>query len=330
MSNKDFGMSLYDLQQDLNKSKVESKETTNKPVQQKRQSSSDSVEKKGVATQNQSAKPGQQVADTKEVVNQATQAPVKVQTKSKNVAESVANLQSQVVAQEPEIPFRKVKEPVQSEQVLADEYHTPFDFVSQLLDRDKIDTEDVSLAKELSKSTSGKIPTLLWDEARLTWINSLGYAGKSTKIKAFNNTSLVAGLLIRSLNMEPEQRDSLIRAFPHADIIHDIVYYKEDGNVGSISSSLADLKQEVAQLQQSVENHDSYTRRILGGIKRVVSWLFLERVGYGVGSITSKNNIPDATGELLEDYTTRMSSELDVIGDAETKRERTTRKSRRI
>lgn len=271
----------------------------------------------------------------KSSVNASQSEPTRANTIKQVTAEPVPNKSVASTKQAAHKAQRVVKSPIKTQPkddspALADDYHTPFDFVTQMLTRDDVKTDEVSLSKELSKSTSGKIPTLLWDEARTTWINSLGYAGKSTKIKSFNNTSLVAGLLIRSLNMEPEQRDSLIRAFPHADIIHDIVYYKDDGNVGSISSSLVDLKHDVAQLQQSVDNHDSHSRRLLGAIKRVVSWLFLERVGYSVGTITSKGSLNDATAELLDDYTTKMSSELDVIGDAEVKRERTTRKSRRI
>lgn len=308
MSSND-GMSLYDL--------MSSKESEKK-------TSKDKVAQKAPAEKSQ-----------KPAVNAVQSKPKQVEPTKQVEAEPVANKSVAIPKQTTQKSQRVVKSPITAQtkedsQALADDYHTPFDFVSQMLTRDDVKTDEVSLSKELSKSTSGKIPTLLWDEARTTWINSLGYAGKSTKIKSFNNTSLVAGLLIRSLNMEQEQRDSLIRAFPHADIIHDIVYYKDDGNVGSISASLSDLKRDVAQLQQSVDNHDSHSRRILGAIKRAVSWLFLERVGYSVGTITSKGSLNDATAELLDDYTTRMSSELDVIGDAEVKRERTTRNSRRI
>lgn len=308
MSSND-GMSLYDL--------MSSKESDKK-------TSKDKAVQKAPAEKSQ-----------KPAVNAVQSKPKQVEPTKQVEAEPVANKSVAIPKQTTQTSQRVVKSPIKAQtkedsQALADDYHTPFDFVSQMLTRDDVKTDEVSLSKELSKSTSGKIPTLLWDEARTTWINSLGYAGKSTKIKSFNNTSLVAGLLIRSLNMEQEQRDSLIRAFPHADIIHDIVYYKDDGNVGSISASLSDLKRDVAQLQQSVDNHDSHSRRILGAIKRAVSWLFLERVGYSVGTITSKGSLNDATAELLDDYTTRMSSELDVIGDAEVKRERTTHNSRRI
>lgn len=308
MSSND-GMSLYDL---MSAKESDKKTSKDKAVQKAPAEKAQKPVVNVVQSEPKQVEPTKQV-DTEPVSNKSVAIPKQTTQKSQRVVKSPIKAQTK-----------------EDSQALADDYHTPFDFVSQMLTRDDVKTDEVSLSKELSKSTSGKIPTLLWDEARTTWINSLGYAGKSTKIKSFNNTSLVAGLLIRSLNMEQEQRDSLIRAFPHADIIHDIVYYKDDGNVGSISSSLVDLKHDVAQLQQSVDNHDSHSRRLLGAIKRVVSWLFLERVGYSVGTITSKGSLNDATAELLDDYTTKMSSELDVIGDAEVKRERTTRKSRRI
>lgn len=308
MSSND-GMSLYDL---MSAKESDKKTSKDKAVQKAPAEKAQKPVVNVVQSEPKQVEPTKQV-DTEPVSNKSVAIPKQTTQKSQRVVKSPIKAQTK-----------------EDSQALADDYHTPFDFVSQMLTRDDVKTDEVSLSKELSKSTSGKIPTLLWDEARTTWINLLGYAGKSTKIKSFNNTSLVAGLLIRSLNMEQEQRDSLIRAFPHADIIHDIVYYKDDGNVGSISSSLVDLKHDVAQLQQSVDNHDSHSRRLLGAIKRVVSWLFLERVGYSVGTITSKGSLNDATAELLDDYTTKMSSELDVIGDAEVKRERTTRKSRRI
>lgn len=189
-----------------------------------------------------------------------------------------------------------------------------------------MDDSTPQLRGDLSRSAVGKLPTALWDASKDAWATKLGYTTLSD-IRSLTNNSLVIGMLIRSLDVSEEQKRTLVSAFPRNSSIHDIVNYTEVSTVDEMTTSLKQLEQSVNDMRYEADADRKWLHRSLGAIRRVVGWLFLERIGVRVVNVSPTTSIKDASRELYSDTSVAVNNELDKIGEDEVQREKTKRNS---
>lgn len=197
----------------------------------------------------------------------------------------------------------------------------PDDILEQLVD---MDDNKPQLRDDISRSAVGKLPTALWDASKDAWAKKLGYK-TLTDIRSLTNNAVVIGMLIRSLDVSEEQKKTLVSAFPRNSSIHDIVNYTEVSTVDEMTTSLKNLEKSVNDLRFESESERKWLHRSLGAIRRVVGWLFLERIGVRVVNVSPTTSIKDASRELYSDTSISVNNELDKIGDDEVQREKTRR-----
>lgn len=195
--------------------------------------------------------------------------------------------------------------------------------LDQLMDMDESTPQ---LRDDLSRSSVGKLPTALWDASKDAWATRLGYTTLSD-IRSLTNNSLVIGMLIRSLDVSEEQKKTLVSAFPRNSSIHDIVNYTEVSTVDEMTNSLKQLEQSVNDMRYEADADRKWLHRSLGAIRRVIGWLFLERIGVRVVNVSPTTSIKDASRELYSDTSIAVNNELDKIGEDEVQREKTKRNS---
>lgn len=245
-------------------------------------------------------------------LNELFQKAERVEAKAVDSTKSKSEVEVSNVERE---DLKKSSQPVGTNELHQD------GLLDQLMDMDE---KTPQLRDDLSRSSVGKLPTALWDASKDAWAKKLGYTTLSD-IRSLTNNSLVIGMLIRSLDVSEEQKRTLVSAFPRNSSIHDIVNYTEVSTVDEMTNSLKKLEQSVADMRYEADADRKWLHRSLGAIRRVVGWLFLERIGVRVVNVQPSTSIKDATRELYSDVSISVNNELDRIGEDEVQREKTKR-----
>lgn len=193
------------------------------------------------------------------------------------------------------------------------------DFLSSLVE---IQDGELRIKDDIRESTGGKIPASLWDAAKNSWMSNLGYQTHEQH-RGMTNKTLILGLLIRDLNISEEQRTNLIQAFPRSEIISDIVNYKKVNPNDELTETLKNISEMVSDIKSDSRQHQTWVKKTLLSMKRVLAWLFMERVGLTVGMVRPASPTSEALSKLNTDSSLLMTNGLDEIGDAELAREKT-------
>lgn len=192
-------------------------------------------------------------------------------------------------------------------------------------------SQKYELKSDLATATSSKVPAILWDSVKQDLISR--YHIKTNISRTLTNRYLTYFLLLRDLD-DAEQRQTLIDLFDNnVHVIQTLIdgYDQARSMTKSDHELLVSLNDSINNVNSNVnvvKNNQSiiFSRltSLLYGLRRGVSWLLSERLGWNNGFPKTKE---DLNGAIASDKVLSIQDSLDLGAADEMKRTSTKRMS---
>jgi len=247
-------------------------------------------------------------------------------TTTPNTANVMATSSESVTQKTGDLPIEKG--PVVNKKVVDNAANTVnpkgsgnLDFLSGLIE---YDDDNLRIKEDAPLTGSGKIPSMLLESAKNTWLSNLGYETQS-EMKSMTNNALILGLLIRDLDITDDQRHTLVNAFPKRAVINDIVNYKRANPNDELTEALGRLESSLDEIKAENRIHHTWMTRSMAGVKHAIAWLFLERAGVNMGYAGPETSIREVMAFMKSDKAVSATRALDDLGDDDLVSEKTAR-----
>jgi hypothetical protein len=192
-------------------------------------------------------------------------------------------------------------------------------------------SQKYELKSDLVTSTSSKVPAILWDSVKQDLISR--YHVKTNISRTLTNRYLTYFLLLRDLD-DVEQRQTLIDLFDNnVHVIQTLIdgydharsMTKSDHELlVSLNNSINNVNSNVNVVKNNQSIIFSRLTSLLYGLRRGISWLLSERLGWNNGFPKTKE---DLNGAIASDKILSIQDSLDLGAADEMKRTSTKRMS---